>query len=146
MLGIGFQRPEIGGALEHTLQEVDVDGFGEIVEGPELDRPDGVDPVAVAGDDDHLGRRRCLHNLVQRVQAFLGAVLGRGQAEVQAHEFRMVRGHRGECGASVLGEEEGEVVAQRILELRADTLVIFDYEQSRFARAHGGRSVFFPIH
>ena len=43
----------------------------------------------------------------------------------------MVLGDRRQRRPAVLGEEQGEVVAQRILQLRADGLIVVDNEKFR---------------
>src|SRR5262249_24401457 len=99
------------------------------VERAELDRTDRAVTAAVLAEDHHLGRRRRLHDLLERLQPVLRA-LGMGwQAEIEADHRRLLAGERGEGLGAALGQEEREVVAQRVLELRADRLLVLDDEQ-----------------
>ncbi len=102
-------------------------------------RPDRVDPIAVPGDDDDFGGRRSLHDVVQGFQPFLGPVLRGRKTEVQAHELRTVLVDRRQRRPAVLGEEQREVVAQRILQLRADGLIVVDNEKFRLIHHASGR-------
>jgi len=53
----------------------------------------------------------------------------RGEPEVEADDRRLLAPERRERLGAALGEEEREVVAQRVLELRADRFLILDDEQ-----------------
>src|SRR5437867_7690753 len=54
-----------------------------------------------------------------------------GEPEVEAHQIGVLGPECSEGAASVLGEQESEVVTQRILELRANRLVVVDDQQFR---------------
>ena len=135
---VGLQRLEIGGPLEDHLQPANVDGLGVVIEGAELDGPDRVDPIAVPGDDDDFRGRRSLHDVVQGFQPFLGPVLRGRKTEVQAHELGTVLVDRRQRRPAVLGEEQREVVAQRILQLRTDGLIVVHNEKFRLIHHASG--------
>src|SRR5437660_10851614 len=53
------------------------------------------------------------------------------QPEIEADQLGVLGAKCGEGAAPVLGEQESEVVTQRVLELRADRLVVADDQQFR---------------
>ena len=129
LLGIGLERLEIRRPLEDDLQIRQLDGLLVVVERAEPDRAERVVAVAVAGEDDHLGVGRQLHDLVQRVEPLLGALGSRRQPEIQADDGRALALDRRHGLAAVLGEEQREIVSQRVLQLRADGFVVVDDQQ-----------------
>ena len=119
----------MGRALEHDLQVEELDRLLVVVERAELDRADRALVTAAPAEHHDLGRRLDLHDLIERLQPVLRTRgIGR-QPEVEADDRRLLARERRERLGAALGEEEGEVVAQRVPELRADRCLVLDDEQ-----------------
>ena len=131
LLGVDLERLQIRRPPQDDFEIRELDRLLVVVERAELDGADRVVAVAVAGEDDHLRVGRQLHDLVQRLQPLLGAVGSRRQPEVQADDRRALDLERRHRLAPVLGEEQGEIVAQRVLQLRPDGLVVINDQQLR---------------
>src|SRR2546428_1528040 len=134
-LDVGLDRLEIRRPLERDFQVVEPDRLVVIVERAELDRADRAHAAAGTGEDDHLGLGRGLHDLIQRLQPRLRALPIGGQPEVEADERRLLALERREGLHAVQGKEEREVVAQPILELRTDQLLVLDDEEGGLVHA-----------
>jgi hypothetical protein len=74
MAGLGLERMQIGGSLQHDFQVGKLDRFLVVVEGAELDRADHALASTVAREHDDLGRRRRPHDLVEHFETALGAL------------------------------------------------------------------------
>jgi len=132
---IGLERLEIGCPLEHDPQIVEPDRLLVIIARAALDRADGALAATVTGEDDHFRLGRGLHDPVQRLEARLGAFRVGRQAEVEAHEPRLLALERREGLHAVPGKEKREVVPQPVFELDTDRLLVLDDEKLGLAQA-----------
>ena len=129
LLRLRLEGLEIRRPLQDHFERSERDGLGVIVECTELHGSDRVLAVFIAGQDDDLRRGRRLDDLLERPETLLGAVRMWRQPEVQAHQLRMFPTDHVERLASLLGEEEHEVIPERVLELRPNRLIVVHNQQ-----------------
>ena len=130
-----FQRMDMQGAGNHQRQHVGLEGFLEKVVGAEMDRFYRIAAIEVAGDDDDLGGRRERQDLLQRRQAFGGAVDVGRQAEVEQHHRGFVAAQLGD-GAVAVGRDDQFVIGEAPLQLLLQSGIVFDQQYFLFGVAH----------
>jgi hypothetical protein len=126
VLRLELMQPE--GAIDEQLQRVYVDGLLVEIVGAEADRLERVVAVLVAGDDDHLGGRPGLQDVLQGGEA-LGDAFGiRRQPEVLQHDRRIVAAQLADRALAVFRDDH-VVAVEAPLELLLQPAVVLDDEQ-----------------
>jgi hypothetical protein len=124
-----LERVQAQRASQHDLELVHVDRLHEEVVPALLDGVKRVRALLAPGDDDDLGRGVERLDLVERGEALLDATRVGGQAEVERHDRRVLGAHGVERRGAVAGEHDVELVGEGPAHLRAQVLVVVDYEQ-----------------
>ena len=135
VVGLDLESLEMAGPPEHDPELVEVDRLEVVVGRPQVDRPQRVLVIVVAGHDEDLRRGTGLEDLFQRLQAFLGRVRAGGEAEVQGDHVGLDLVDERHGPGPILGDGHRVLVPKGVLELGPDALIILDDQQLRLAHS-----------
>jgi len=128
-VALPLEPGQIGGASEHHLEAVEVQGREVEIEGPALHRGERIRPVGIAPDGDHLGVRRGGQALCQP-QSPSFAVLGRGGRPRSSRDHdRGGLAHSGQGPGATSRQGDLILALEGIPALGPDFLVVFHDEQ-----------------
>src|SRR5262245_25254957 len=119
-----LQLGDMQGATQDDLQLVDFNGLPEEIIGPLANRTQGVFPVLVAGNDNHLGSSILLEDSAQGLKAFLHVSWMRGQAEIERHHTWLLHLENVQGTGAIVRQEHLVILGQGPVHLHANFFVI----------------------
>ena len=126
VFSLQFSQPER--PLHRQVEQLGLERFGKKIVGPQGYCAQGVGPVVLAGEHNHLGVRVQRQNLLEQLEALRHRVRVGRQAEVHGDHGWQMAAHLHQCALAVVGGNRLEAV-KRPLDLLLQRQIVFDDQQ-----------------